>query len=211
MSISPPLSRRWLLSLVALLGLAVVAPAAAQPTNDEAEEFINTLISEAIEVLQMPVDQAEDREAGLMMLLDTRFDMPIITRLVLGRYWRRATPEQQQKFGDVFRTHIVRVYSSQLGQYEDQVIDVKQVTPLNEHDVVIFTEIVRGDEDPPLRLDWRVRDQGGDLRIVDVAAEGVSMLTTKRGEFTSVLAREGIDSLILRLEELNATGDAEES
>ena len=73
---------------------------------------------------------------------------------------------------------------------------------MNETDTVIFTEIAQEDG-PPLRIDWRVRNKGGQMRVVDVAAEGVSMVTTKRSEYRSVLAREGLDSLIARLEELN--------
>jgi ABC-type transporter MlaC component len=46
-------------------------------------------------------------------------------------------------------------------------------------------------------------------KIIDVAAEGVSMMTTKRSEFSSVIAREGLDGLISRLEELNAGGATE--
>ena len=121
---------------------------------------------------------------------------------MLGRYWRRATPDQKQSFATVFRIHIIKVYNSQLGLYEDQIVNIKQVTPLNDTDPVIFTEIEQEDG-PPLRIDWRVRDKGGRIKVVDVAAEGVSMVTTKRSEYRSVLAREGLDSLIARLEELN--------
>ena len=63
--------------------------------------------------------------------------------------------------------------------------------------------ILRGDEEP-LRLDWRVRQTGRGLKVIDIAAEGVSMLTTKRSEFTSLVAREGVDALIGRLELMNA-------
>ncbi len=80
---------------------------------------------------------------------------------------------------------------------------IKQVTPLTESDTVIFTEIMRLD-DPSIRVDWRVRDKEGALKVVDVASEGVSLVTTKRSEYSSVLAREGIDTLIAKLDELNA-------
>ena len=54
-----------------------------------------------------------------------------------------------------------------------------------------------------------MRESDGNYRIIDVAAEGVSMMTTKRSEFSSVIARDGIDGLIEQLEALNARGATE--
>ena len=67
---------------------------------------------------------------------------------------------------------------------------------------MIYT-LILPDGEPPLRVDWRVRETDYGLKVIDVAAEGVSMLTTKRSEFASVVAREGVDALIGKLEDLN--------
>ena len=186
--------------------VALTAGRSAEAKLEQAKQFVRDLVENAIDILKLPKDAVAERKAGIERLLDSRFDLPTITRLVLGRYWRKATPQQKQSFATVFRTHIIMVYNSQLGLYEDQIVDIKQVTPLNETDTVIFTEIAQED-DPPLRIDWRVREKGGEMKVVDVAAEGVSMVTTKRSEYRSVLAREGLDSLIARLDELNNQPD----
>jgi len=182
--------------------VALTAGRGAEAKIEQAEKFVRDLVDTAVDILKLPEAATVERRAGIERLLDTRFDLPTITRLVLGRYWRRATPDQKQSFATVFRIHIIKVYNSQLVLYDDQIVNIKQVTPLNDTDTVIFTEIEQEDG-PPLRIDWRVRDKGGRIKVVDVAAEGVSMVTTKRSEYRSVLAREGLDSLIARLEELN--------
>ena len=187
---------------VPTLFVALTAGRSAEARLEHVEQFVRDLVDNAVNILKLPEAATAERKAGIERLLDTRFDLPTITRLVLGRYWRRATPDQKQSFATVFRIHIIKVYNSQLGLYDDQIVNIKQVTPLNDTDTVIFTEIEQEDG-PPLRIDWRVRDKGGEMRVVDVAAEGVSMVTTKRSEYRSVLAREGLDSLIARLEELN--------
>lgn len=187
---------------VPTLLVALTAGRGAEARLDQAEQFVRDLVDTAIDILKLPEAATAERKAGIERLLDTRFDLPTITKLVLGRYWRKATPNQKRGFATAFRIHIIKVYNSQLGLYDDQIVNIKQVTPLNETDTVIFTEIAQEDG-PPLRIDWRVRNKGGQMRVVDVAAEGVSMVTTKRSEYRSVLAREGLDSLIARLEELN--------
>ena len=96
----------------------------------------------------------------------------------------------------------MQVYASQLGLYQGEVIEIEKSAPLSKKDTVIYTLILR-DGEIPLRLDWRVRETDHGLKVIDVVAEGVSMLTTKRSEFTSVVAREGVDALIGRLEDLN--------
>ena len=183
--------------------LGGIAPANASP--DGAAEFVRSLVDEAIAVLQIPADQKAKRESEFRRLLLNYFDLPLITRLVVGRYWRKANDAQKQAFATVFEQHIVKVYTSQLGVYRDEKVELRNVAARTDKDTIVGTEVMR-DSDPPLRIDWLVRERDGDYRIIDVAAEGVSMMTTKRSEFSSVIARDGIDGLIEQLEALNARG-----
>ena len=179
----------------ALVGLTALltgaAPGHAEPDLDEVKEFVRALVEDAMTVLRLPAEANAAREAGFRQLLNENFDMPAISRLVLGRHWPRNSPDQQSTFRKVFETHIVKVYTSQLGVYVEQLVEIDKAARLTERDVVIFTLVAR-DDDPPLRLDWRIRRTNNGLKVIDVAAEGVSMLTTKRSEFTSVVAREGL-------------------
>ena len=181
--------------------LGFSASIASQATPPQ-EQFVGELIDKAIKVLELPVEKRAQREAGFRDLLNQNFDLPTIVRLVLGRHWRTATPRQKSKFAQVFKTHLVQVYTSQLGVYEGENIVIEKSASLSKKDTVIYTLILQ-DGEPPLRVDWRVRETDYGLKVIDVAAEGVSMLTTKRSEFASVVAREGVDALIGKLEDLN--------
>ena len=181
--------------------LGFSASIASQATPPQ-EQFVGELIDKAIKVLELPVEKRAQREAGFRDLLNQNFDLPTIVRLVLGRHWRTATPRQKSKFAQVFKTHLVQVYTSQLGVYEGEIIVIEKSASLSKKDTVIYTLILR-DGELPLRVDWRVRETDYGLKVIDVAAEGVSMLTTKRSEFASVVAREGVDALIGKLEDLN--------
>ena len=191
---------------IALQMFGVARPAVASP--DGASAFVKSLVDAAILVLKIPVEEQARRERALRDLLIENFDLPLITRLVVGRYWRKANDAQKEAFMMVFEQHIVQVYTSQLGVYRDQRVEMRNVNARTDKDTIVGTEIMR-QSDPPLRLDWLVRETNGSYKIIDLAAEGVSMMTTKRSEFSSVIAREGIDGLIDRLEQLNQSGAIE--
>ena len=171
--------------------------------NTEQAKFINSLIEKAIKILELPIESRAEREAGFRKLVQHDFDMATIIRLVLGRHWRTATTGQKTRFSDAFITHLISVYSDRLGMYDGQIMEIEKSAPLTEKDTVVFTHISR-EGALPLRLDWRVRQTSNGLKVIDIATEGVSMVTTKRSEFTSLVAREGVEALIVRLESLNS-------
>ena len=181
-------------------------PAIATP--DGASAFVKSLVDAAIEVLKIPVEEQAQRERGLRTLLTENFDLPLITRLVIGRYWQKADDAQKEAFMVVFEQHMVQVYSTQLGVYMDGRVEMRNVAARTDKDTIVGTEIIRQSE-PLLRLDWLVRETNGTYKIIDIAAEGVSIMTTKRSEYSSVITREGIDGLIDRLDQLNKSGAIE--
>jgi len=200
------ISRRSLTRIATLVPFAIAlggrpGPSSASP--DGAAHFIEGLIDEAIAVLRIPVEARASRESQFRTLLQDKFDVPLITRLVVGRHWRHATDTQKQAFMLVFEEHIVKIYTSQLGVYNDEIVAIRNVASRTERDTIVGTEVMRS-SDAPLQLDWLVREEAGAYRVIDIAAEGVSLMTTKRSEFSSVIQRDGLDGLIEKLRVLNA-------
>ena len=175
-------------------------------TETEQAKFVSTLVDKAIKILELPIENRAEREAELQSLVQHDFDMPTIVRLVLGRHWRTTTTGQRTRFSNAFLSHFISVYSDRLGMYNGQILEIEKSAPITEKDTVVFTHISR-EGALPLRLDWRVRQTSKGLKIVDIATEGVSMVTTKRSEFSSLVAREGVEALIARLEGMNATAE----
>ena len=65
-----------------------------------------------------------------------------MTALAMGRNWRAATPEQQKRLTDEFRTLLVRTYSGALNQYRDETIDYKPLrTNPGDTDVTVRTVV----------------------------------------------------------------------
>jgi phospholipid transport system substrate-binding protein len=147
-------------------------------------------------VLVKPNIAREESMKRFRGMLNEGFDVPYISRFVLGRYWQSATPEQQQEYSRLFERLIVQVYADRFAQYSGQNLSLEETLKITGHrpegdnDSIVSTQIIRPDA-PPVAVDWRVRHRGDTMKIIDVAVEGVSMSVTQRSEFASVIQRGG--------------------
>lgn len=173
---------------------ASIAPAAASESG--ASPFIRDLGGKAIAILQSQELTLSEREEKFRTLLRNGFDMPLIGRFALGRYWRQANSEMRQDYMGLFSDYVVKTYSARLGGYKGESLVVVSERPLrNGKDVMVNTRINRP-SGPPIKAAWRVRSGKNGLRIIDVMVEGISMVVTQRDEFAAVVRRHGLDGLI---------------
>ena len=136
-------------------------------------------------------------------MLNNNFDKKLIHRAVLGKASKGASPEQLVRFGKAFDKHIVKVYASQLGVYSNQLFIIDKAFNKGKKDTIVSSHIEH-ETAPPLRIDWRLRDRGNGIKIIDIAIEGVSLLATKRADFGASIKKGGLHSLIIDLETKNA-------
>ena len=137
----------------------------------------------------------ENREAILADILRQGFDLPLIARFVLGRYWRPATLEQRDSYVDLFSRFVVKSYSRHLGAIAGGSFDVVGAEPIGKSDYLVTT-ILHRNSGPPFKAGWRVRLIDDKYKIIDVIVEGISMAMTQRQEFASVLKRDGVERLL---------------
>jgi phospholipid transport system substrate-binding protein len=183
------------LGAMALLGSMV---AGAAPTSEQAQDLVQGVGNDVIEILADEELASEEKLASLIDLLEGPIDIDLVARLILGRHWRTATPEQRQEYLDLFREYALDSIASKLNLYEGQSFDVTSARVLNERDALVTTQIISGGR-PPLKVDWRLREIDGSLVAIDVIVENVSMIVTQRSEFSSVVERQGMDGLLAEL------------
>ena len=173
-------------AVILVLTILAVAPRAQVSADPRA--FIGSLGARAIEVLG-PSVPPQQRQARFRELLQNDFDVPGIGQFVLGRYWRAATPQEQQEFLQLFQEYVVQAYSARLGEYGGAPFRVTGSRPAGD-EVVVTSEIARPGA-PPIQIDWFLINRGGALKITDVYVGGVSMKVTQRDEFSSIIQRNG--------------------
>jgi phospholipid transport system substrate-binding protein len=128
-----------------------------------------------------------------------------MTASAVGPQWSKATPEQQKRLQDEFKTLLVRTYAGALSQVRDQTITVKPLRAgAEDKEVVVRTEVKgRGD---PIQLDYRLEKtpgQGSGWQIYNLNVLGVWLVETYRSQFSEVINAKGIDGLINTLDERN--------
>jgi phospholipid transport system substrate-binding protein len=182
------MNRRLLLIAIGVfaIGLSPTPPATAAA---DPAAVITSLGNEALKVLGKNVDP-NLRVVRFRQLFNEDFDVPGIARFVLGRYWRLATPAQQQDFVGVFTNYIALAYANRLAEYSGETLRVTGTRAAPDGDLV-SSEIIRTNGQPPARVDWLLTLQNGAYKISDVIVEGVSMAVTQRSEFASVIQRNG--------------------
>ena len=129
-----------------------------------------------------------------------------VAKLVLARHWRNASLEQRTDFADEFKNLLIRTYASALFDYtgrEEMTYRPLQLSG-NERTVVVRTDVkLRGVRAIAVNYKF-LRVESGDWKIFDVTIDGISLVTNYRVSYARIIQKEGLDSLISRLEQKTA-------
>ena len=171
--------------------------------GDDPGTYVITMTKNAIDTLTNQSISQQEKELRFGQLFDKNFDVPSISRFVLGKYWKQASTDQKKKFIKTFRNYVVKTYSSRFNEYSGEQLQLLNTE--NESNPKIFlvhTALERQDA-PIIKIDWRVGKKKDRFVILDIIIEGISLAITQRSEFVSVIGQnEGnIDQLISMLEE----------
>ena len=191
---------------VATLGLGLVHAAHAADAGAP-DQLIRQLSLETIEAVKADKDIQAGNLNKIIALVDAKV-MPHVnfqrmTAIAVGRPWRTATPEQQKRLLEEFKTLLVRTYSGALTQVKDQTVQLKPMRAgADDPEVVVRTE-VKGKGDP-IQLDYRLEKTPSGWKIYDVNVLGVWLADTSfKSQFAPIVANSGLDGLIGNLVELN--------
>ena len=193
---------------IAFLGVIAANRAghASGVAEREAVAVVGRLVDHILQLIQH--DKGNGRqERRLMSAIESQTDLSLLARMTMGRYWRRATPHQQEAFIDLFRRYLLRSFTTRLRRYAGADLSaarkrfaILSTQPIGKKDVIVRSKVVPP-SGPALAVDWRLRNRDGRPVIIDLVVEGVSLLITQRSEFGSVLERIGIDGLIRELQD----------
>ncbi len=211
-----PQPQRTILSAIALAAVLLLAPAGAQANDsEEAARFLEELSQQAIDKLTDSTASEAEKEQRFREIMQTSFDLPRIGKFVLGVNWRRASPEQRERFIQAFEDVQIQRFLPLFAQYSGESLQVTKVRQDQKKPSLFFVgSKVQREQGEPYSLEWRLRRRDTGYKILDVKTEGVSMAVTLRNEYGSVAKKHGIDGLIDRLRQMadkKASGTATES
>ena len=187
--------------------LSAIAPSAGPEVidTDGAILALKQLSQDAVSILNDAQLSQSIRTAKFHTLMRRDFDIPLMARFALGRHWKRADAQQRTAYVDAFSKFLLHNYASKIAGSKLACFDVLKAKRAGKRDVMVQSRIVRKNGQI-LKLVWRMRQRGGQFRVIDVVAEGISLALTKRQEFAAILKANGgkVAPLIVRLRHISA-------
>ena len=190
---------------VFLLSFLPATAALAQQTPEDLVKQITTDVLDAIKSDKQL--QAGDKRKALQLAEQKvlpHVDFEEAVKLAAGKSWNTATPEQQKRLANEFRSMLIRIYSNAIDTYRGQTMKVlpSRMAP-NATETTVKNQYLRPGA-PPVPVDYAMKKTPEGWKIYDISIEGVSLVLTYRAEFEQISRTSGIDGLIKRLQEKNA-------
>jgi len=139
-------------------------------------------------------------EEELIPYIDYKFS----AFMVLGKHFRNVTEEQRNEFVVVFREYLITTYAIAMGYYDDQTVVFEPAADFEDKNTVTVRSVVQDDGKPDIKIAFKVRKskRTNEWKAYDMVAEGISLLSSKRSEFESVLRQEGIEVVIEQMRDV---------
>jgi phospholipid transport system substrate-binding protein len=201
-------SMTMLLKRLVAYPVAVIALQLGTAWAQEAPDALVKRVSEEILAIAKTDKQVQAGNQERIMEVVRAKILPHInfqrmTQLTAGRYWREATPEQQQALTNEFRTLLVYTYAGAVAQIRNQTLEFKpmRATP-DDTEVEVRTAVIQS-RGEPIQLNYRLEKGPNGWKIVDVNILGAWLVQTYRNSFAAEIQKGGIDGLIKALNERN--------
>jgi phospholipid transport system substrate-binding protein len=198
--------RRFLIAL-SLLCFSAVSFAIESP-----DELVKRTAEDVLATVKSDADiQAGDQEKIFALAEEKivpNFNFDKVSRMVLGKNWTRATPEQKAAFQVEFRSLLIRTYATALSKYRNQTIEYKPFRKVNESNIASVKTQILQPGGQPIAVDYTLEKQADTWKVYDIVIEGVSLVTNYRSQFAQEIRTNGLDSLIKKLADKNKAAQA---
>jgi phospholipid transport system substrate-binding protein len=190
----------WLMSAGAL----AQAPAAAAAAGDGPAEVVQAAAQGMLSALDKDRDAYRKDPAKVADLVNKyllpHFDTDFSARLVLGQYWRTATPEQRKRFVEAFYHSLLNNYGSALTNFTaDRLKIYPTKVDADAARATVRTEVKRDNGDR-VSVNYYLRKTPEGWKAWDVVIDGISYVNSYREDFAPQIESQGIDAVIKRLD-----------
>jgi phospholipid transport system substrate-binding protein len=212
----PLFQQLFAIVLTCLMAFTLAARAEA---NVAPHAMLESVTEEIISVLKRDQAVIHEQPTHLFDLVEEvllpHVDMDVMSRYVLGKYWRRADAAQRERFRVEFKNLLVRFYVSALledpKQLDELLADTEgliRYIPVNLDDetrkTTVRAEVHMPNGGPKVPVSFSLfRNDTGEWMMYDVNVDGISLVTNYRSSFAVEIRRDGLDALIARLAERN--------
>lgn len=185
----------FLLALILLIYLFTTKAMADDPlltTEQAAKKLTDRLTADKAIIKQKP-GHVEFLVEDILLPI---FDDQLISRLVLGDYWKTATVPQREAFAKGFQKILIRTYASAFAAYDGQeIIFNKPLYDKSKKKALIRSEI-RQKNGPPIVVSYKLRLKGQQWLVYDAEIEGIGVVKSYRSQFSDEIRNKGFEQML---------------
>jgi len=166
------------------------------------EVFAHDFATKVLAIIQDQKKTFDDRKSVLRQAFSKSVDIDWIARFVIGQAWNKASDEQRARYTTLYKTYLTETYVSNFAENPDKRIrDIKifGVNDVADTDFNVRTQMMLADSEN-LNVNYLVRENNGKYKVLDIAIENVSLISTHRSEFTRIANANGVDGVINELQ-----------
>lgn len=171
------------------------------------DELVKRTADDVLATVKSDADIQAGDQAKIFALTEEKilpnFNFDKVSRLVLGKNWTKATPEQKTAFQAEFRTLLIRTYATALSKYKNQTIEYKPLRMAEGAATASVKTAILQPGGQPIAVDYSLEKKADTWKVYDIVIEGVSLVTNYRGQFAQEIRQNGLDSLIKKLADKN--------
>ena len=126
------------------------------------------------------------------------FDFKLMAKLSLGKkYWPGLSPEQRERFTELFIERLRGSYLNRLTAYTDEKVIYESSVAVKKKVHVPTLLVSKSNKISMLYKLYRASDS---WKIYDVEIEGVSIIRSYRSQFNEILQKGTFDDLLKKME-----------
>jgi len=158
---------------------------------------------------KLEVNKAQyDKNPALLKAMIRKEVLPFIdfdamSKLTLGKHWKRATPAQRKRFVNAYRDMLIRSYGKTMLKYAGATIRGGRSVANKKPGYVLVRTVVTPKGSASIAANYDVRKKSGDWKAYNVQVGGINLITNFRTNFTREASAHGLNALIARIEKTN--------
>jgi phospholipid transport system substrate-binding protein len=181
-------------SFLAVLAFLVYLSSGAWAQSFDKQPSIDYIkgLSEKVVVIAKKEQDKKSQDHQVATLLNENLAYERIARFVLGKHWANATEEEKKEFIDLYAKSLRLAYSRQILSVDLKDVQVYDafVSPQGQL-ITVKTKVIDPNSGQPVAIDWRLIASPEGYKIVDVLVEGISVASSQRSEYASIIQRGG--------------------
>lgn len=197
---NPTQKLEWMMKtlLYAIIGLLVACQTILAEDGPFAEKLLKENHEAIFAVLQLQDLAQEVKTQKIIEIITPMFDFPLMAKLTLGReYWTGLTPEQKERFTQLFIDRLRTSYLARITLYTDEKVVYRPSVKIKQK-IHIPTDLVS--KDKMISILYKFHESGSSWKIYDLEIQGVSIIRSYRSQFHQFLKSGTIDDLLAKLE-----------